>query len=209
MRVLVVEKEAGLAESVVAELSSAGHEVVRCGEPGETWQLCEGLPGGTGCPLDERPIDVTVAVRDEWGGPTSDLEAGVRCSLRKVIPVMVVGNPTGASYRSWVDEVSEAGDVGLAERVEALGIEGFDGVRAVAQEEVRKVLTTHGHSAGSISADVHRDDDRLVIKVTVQGSVDPTVARMAATRVMAVVPAARPGFAKMDIGVVGEPDRAQ
>ncbi len=204
MRVLVVEKEAGLAETVVAELTLAGHEVVRCDDPQNAGHLCNGLPGGTGCPLEQHPIDVTVAVRDEFGGPTSDREAGVRCSLRKVVPVMVVGNLAGASYRGWVDEVAASSDSGLAERVSALGAEGFDGLRAVAQEEVRKVLVTHGHPVGRITADVHRDDDRLVIKVLVEGAVDPTVARMAATRVMAAVPAARPGFSRVDIGVVGD-----
>lgn len=205
MRVLVVEKEAGLAETVAAELTRAGHEVVRCDDAQNTGHLCAGLPGGTGCPLEQHPVDVTVAVRDEFGGPTSDREAGVRCSLRKVIPVMVVGNLTGASYRGWVDEVATSSDPDLAQRVTALGNEGFDGVRAVAQEEVRKVLVTHGHQVGPITAEVHRDDDRLVIKVLVEGAVDPKVARMAATRVMAAVPAARPGFSRVDIGVVGEP----
>ena len=87
MRILLTESDVGESGAASRTLEAAGHEVLRCVEPGAASFPCSGLSTGD-CPIDGR-VDVAVTVRSEpHAGPT-ERETGVVCALRHRVPVVV------------------------------------------------------------------------------------------------------------------------
>ena len=85
MRILVMDPH--VDEQHTDALCEAGHEVVRCHEEGDT-HLCSGMPGAKGCPIDDG-VDVAVTRPSSDAGNASD---GVRCAVRRFIPLVAVVN---------------------------------------------------------------------------------------------------------------------
>ena len=205
MRVLVVEREPGSGDQSVSELEDAGHDVVRCVDADEASMPCKGMPGRHDCPLDQRPVDVALAIRGPEGGPSTEHEAGIRCALRTRIPVMVVGSASGANYEPWVDEVVDMTTL-LDRPVTTLGHVGFEPIAAATRTVVEQVVTSHGLTGHVADVQVFRDDDRLVINVMMDHEVDAKMAHVLAARVVTDVRSLRPEFARLDVGVVGPHD---
>jgi hypothetical protein len=107
LRVLVSETDAYLAAKVGALLERSGHEVLRCCESGDRSPRCLSGNGLADCPLDQ-PVDVAVAVRSPGRSTPRPREAGVTCSIRAGVPLVVAGpaaeNPFGACARVITDE---------------------------------------------------------------------------------------------------------
>ena len=113
MRVLVLEGEPGAAGEVERRLRAAGHEVVRCHEPGLPLFPCVGLSDGA-CPLDGPRVDVAVTVRGHVRPSPALTEDGAVCALRAGIPLVMAGRTVLNPFAPWA-----AADVREADVVEA------------------------------------------------------------------------------------------
>ena len=200
-RVLIVERDLGLGADALARLERAGHDVIECVSPGEAPMHCKGQPGQSGCPLDELPADVVLAVRGDAGGTGTDREGGVRCAMRKSIPVMVVGSTLGAGYGPSVDAVVDMQDAALAELVSDLARRGHQEVARRVCLVAHEVLSNCGEPDVGATATVRREADRLLIGITVDRDIDPRLAQLVAAKAFGAIAGIRPGFDKVDVGV--------
>jgi hypothetical protein len=207
MRVLVVEREPGGGAAAAAQLQRHGHEVVRCDDADQTVDRpCAGLPGGSGCPLDQQPVDVALAVRGDAGGSTTDRETGVRCALRQQVPLMVLGNSSGASYVDWVDEVADMDVAALDERVTALGRAGLASTASIVARAIRPLLAEHGVESSAIEVELVRNGGRMRIRIGVDAALEPKLRQTCAVRAVAALREVQPGTDGLDVEVVGIDD---
>jgi hypothetical protein len=117
MRILVMESETGIATPYEQELVEAGHEVVRCHEPGAPAFPCAGVTDHEACPLEHGAVDVALLVRDPIAERPTARESGVACALRARVPVLEPGLDEGADpFTGYVERFE--GDVVTA--VEAI-----------------------------------------------------------------------------------------
>jgi len=207
MRVLVVERERGGGAGAAAQLQREGHEVVRCDDADQTVERpCAGLPGGSGCPLDHRSIDLALAVRGDGGGPTTERETGVRCALRQQVPLMVLGSSSGASYADWVDEVVDMDVDALDERVTALARAGLASTASIVAGAIRPLLAEHGIESSAIDVELARDDGRMRIRIGVDAAIDAKLRQTCAVRAVAALRESQPSTDGLDVEVVGTDD---
>ena len=66
-----------------------------------------------------------MAIRGDEGGPTTEDEDGVRCAIRRQVPVVLVGNRDGASYAGWTKSEVEATDADLLDKAAAAAQAGL------------------------------------------------------------------------------------
>lgn len=110
MRVVVFEAEHHAADRVIRDLTEAGHTVVRCVERGARAFPCAALTEA-GCPV-ERGVDVVVTVRPRVRPRPTPLEQGVTCTLRREIPLVVVGQGGALNpFEAWNPVLAHPGDV--------------------------------------------------------------------------------------------------
>ena len=108
--VLVLESDARAAERAIALLAGAGHEVVRCHEPGLPAFPCNALMPDGGCPIERGGVDVAVVVRSHpWPRP-STLEDGAVCAIRRGVPLVVAGRTILDPYERWASVVTNGVD---------------------------------------------------------------------------------------------------
>jgi hypothetical protein len=110
--VLVVGAATPVTELVADRLVRAGHQLVRCVEPGQTPFPCVGLRSGT-CPLDrDGPgIDVAVVVRVRPHPRPQLTDIGAICALRDGVPLVVTGNHVLSAFDRWAAERVDLDDV--------------------------------------------------------------------------------------------------
>ena len=202
MRVLVVERKAGLGDGVVAQLDATGHEVVRCHEPGSPAFPCNALIEGESCPLDHHAVDVAMAIRGDEGGPTTEDEDGVRCAIRRQVPVMLVGNRDGASYAGWTKGEADPDDDDLLAKAAAAVEAGFDPHVQAARATLRQVLSQHDLDDAAVDVEIKRRGNRLRCVLRVDAAVDPLVAQMAAVRVVVALRSLEQELDVIDVDVV-------
>jgi hypothetical protein len=92
LNVLVLESDLRGASRACAELTAAGHTVLRCHEPGEPAFPCNAFVAGRDCPLAAHTVDVALDVRSRGRSQPTGLEDGVRCALLKQVPLVVAGD---------------------------------------------------------------------------------------------------------------------
>lgn len=102
MRTLLLH-DITIDQPVADVLSRAGHDVVRCSEPGQPAFPCSGADGS--CPLDGS-VDVAVVVHDRPSAELAVGEIGVVCALRDGIPVVLAGNHSQSAFASRCDAVA-------------------------------------------------------------------------------------------------------
>ena len=106
MRVLVVESDRGTADHVITDLQGAGHQVVRCHEPGLPAFPCNALCDGGSCSLDTAEgVDVVLDYRLHPYPRPTPLEDGVSCALRRHVPLVVGGTSTLNPFARWTTDV--------------------------------------------------------------------------------------------------------
>lgn len=91
LNVMVLESERGAADEAEAELTAAGHVVLRCHDPGAPTFPCRGLADASACPLHSHTVDVALAVRSRVRSQPAATEDGVRCALMSHVPLVVAG----------------------------------------------------------------------------------------------------------------------
>jgi hypothetical protein len=165
MRILTTETEPGLGDAAVERLEQAGHEVLRCHEPGHPTGPCVGLVHDD-CPLD-RPggVDVVLAVRSAGHPGPEVTEQGVTCALRRHIPLVLDGPAWPDPFARWVVASTGGGATDEAEAcAEAAGRGLAQLGDAVAIATCR--LLGGGRKPGvDVRADVHRDGHELRVTV--------------------------------------------
>lgn len=200
MKVLVIEPVEGAgSDREVAVLEAAGHEVVRC-DGSRRQHDCNGMPGGSGCPVKGAGVDVAVAV-----GSSPLAGGGVRCAVRHFVP-LVTANPasirpvradaTGQSAREqpaseWfagaVPVVHAEGTGGLLAAVTAAAGSPLARHGELATAELHAVLAHHDITAPGATAVVHRISGCLRVELFPCVPVSKQVAHAAAVRVAAVL----------------------
>lgn len=153
MRVLVVESEPGISQGYEQDLAAAGHEVVRCHEPGAPSFPCAGLVDHAACPLESTPVDVALLVRDPIDERPTHREAGVSCAMRARVPVIEpkrddpVADPFAGFVTTFEGDVvaaataaAQASSPGHAEAVKAQLLRGPAGA-ALSPDDL--VVTAH------------------------------------------------------------------
>jgi hypothetical protein len=165
MRVLVVGTSTAGAKRAETLLVDAGHEVVRCHEPGDKAFPCAGLIEGRACPLESAPVDVVVTARDRpWPRPTS-FEDGAVCALRRHVPLVVLGTAL-QPFEGWVargvDDPAELVDA--CEAASELPLARHSEVATVAARTTVEAAALDG---SQVSAIVHHRLGRLHVMLDV------------------------------------------
>jgi hypothetical protein len=201
--VLVLESEAGAATIATAQLEQAGHQVLRCHEPGARAFPCAGLEGA-GCPLEREPIDVALTVRGRPAGQPTALEDGVSCALRRRIPVVVAGRTTTNPFSSFPVTVAGRDVVEACERAAAGSLVQHEGVAQRALDE--SMRGAGGESRESGRVEVRRRSGGLRATLHFPPGTPERLRAMASVRVVGALRAFDPGAAGIDVAWTADGD---
>jgi hypothetical protein len=196
LRVLVLESERGAADTAIGELRDAGHEVLRCHEPGAPAFPCRALTHDD-CPVRRVPVDVALTVRSRPRSQPAPLEDGVSCALERRIPLVVAGTAVLDPYRDYATEVlgrttgvvdacRRAADAPLARHGE------------VALGAITTVLARHGSTLRPV-VEVRRRVGGLHVEVHGTDRLERPVAAMASVRAIGALRALDPDARAIDV----------
>lgn len=182
------------SQQAAEALRAGGHDVVTCHEPGDTGTACSALRGRP-CPLEAAAVDVAVTVRTAPVEDRLPLEEGVRCAVRRRVPLVVVGATAKQPYGPWTSVQSE-------------GLDAVDVVAAV-EDAASRPLAEHGSVAaaavrvaqGEATVSVYRRFGGLRALVEPAGDWTPRQAGAAAVRAAGALRAFDPGARTIDVSV--------
>ncbi|MFP3906483.1 MAG: hypothetical protein ACLFRV_09040 [Acidimicrobiales bacterium] len=200
MRVLVVEGEPGAGADAVAALTAAGHETTSCHDEGSSFP-CHGLAGGSGCPLEEDgPVDVALLVRDTPNTEPTPTEDGLRCALRRHVPLAIVGALDGNPYQRFAAATSTSvGDsVAATEQAANSPLAAHAGV---ARTALQAMLRSEGLDESNADAVVTRNGSALWVLLRPGLALDPMLVEVASVRVLAAVRAHDRAASIIDVSV--------
>ncbi len=205
MRVLVLETSRMASARAERALEAAGHEVVRCHEPGKWGSACKALEDGT-CVL--AGVDVALTVREPPFPRAAPFEDGVTCALRSHVPLVVAGNPVLNPFERWATEVLDRGDdiVAGCERAAAAPLPRHG---ELATEALRTVLELHGLDPAEAEAVVHRRQSVLRVTLHTPQPLSRALAEVAAVRVIAAVRELDHDAVGIDVTVAGADAESQ
>jgi hypothetical protein len=111
LSVLTVGTDDWAIEQSAAAIALAGHEVLRCHEPGEATFPCNALRPGRHCPLDVGAEAVVTSRARPTAVPAPE-ETGVICALHAGLPLIVTGISRNSPFTDYaVQVVAEQGDL--------------------------------------------------------------------------------------------------
>jgi hypothetical protein len=114
LSVLVVGTDDWAIEQSAAALQAAGHEPLRCHEPGAKAIPCNALLPGRRSPLD-LGVDAVVTSRARPVSAPTLTETGVTCALRAGVPLVVSGISDRGPFKDLAARVvTEQGHVAAA-----------------------------------------------------------------------------------------------
>ena len=185
LNVLVLESDAGAADVAETSLVEAGHQVVRCHEPGHALFPCNALAEGRACPLDGTPVDVTLDVRLHARTHPTAGEDGAVCALRQHVPLVVAGPDVLNPFDRFATEVIGRDD-DIVASVERAARSPLSQHTEAAARAMREVLDARGLSVAPVVA-VYRRRGGLVVEVAGGLALDRGTKDMAAVRMLAAV----------------------
>lgn len=196
MRVLVLESDPGIAAASERALLEAGHEVVRCHEPGAPSFPCAGVPDHHGCPLDGGRVDVALLVRDPIVERARVREAGVACAIRARVPVLEMGDSSAHNpYAGFVEEIS--GDVVGA--VELAGRGPSQGHAEAVLRHLQAAAEGQGIDPTGLEVTAWRRGNRLRVEVDVPAGADERLRGAASSWTVTAARAYDPNLATIDV----------
>jgi len=201
MRILLTESDAGGADAATATLEAAGHEVLRCVEPGAAAFPCSGLSTGD-CPVDGR-VDVAVTVRSEpHPGPT-DRETGMVCALRHHVPVVVSSLDEADPLATWSTATVTGATTDLLAAVDAAAHGELTAhARAAAEEAGHQLI------GSPFEVVAHRRARGVVVTLRTPDTLDPRRKESLAVKVAGAVRRFDGDAEVIDIVVLdGSPDQ--
>jgi hypothetical protein len=200
MRVLVVEGSPGAAATARATLTEAGHEVTACHNGGPVFP-CHGLGGGPGCPLERGGgVDVVMLVRDQPGSQPTVTEDGVRCALRRHVPLAVAGIVDDNPYSEFAAAIAPGFD-DVLDAVERAARSPLAAHTGVARAALRTVLDREGIDAPDADVSVLRHGPTLTVVLQPGIDLDPMVLETASVRVLGAVRALDRNASIIDVTV--------
>ena len=114
LAVLVVGTDDWAIEQSAAALQAAGHEPLRCHDPGAPAFPCNALLPGRRCPLDIG-VDAVVTSRARPVSAPTVTEMGVTCALHAGVPLVVTGISDRGPFNGLATRVvTEQGHVAAA-----------------------------------------------------------------------------------------------
>ena len=114
LAVLVVGTDDWAIEQSAAALQAAGHEPLRCHDPGAPSFPCNALLPGRRCPLDIG-VDAVVTSRARPVSAPTVSEMGVTCALHAGVPLVVTGISDRGPFNGLASRVvTEQGHVAAA-----------------------------------------------------------------------------------------------
>jgi hypothetical protein len=186
LRVLVTESEPCAADVAVDELLSAGHEVVRCSEPGTPSFPCAALRNDGGCPLRTSVVDVALAVRRRAVARPARSEDGALCAVRHHVPLVVAGGSTLDPFEPWESAVlGRTYDV--VETCERTASSPLRVHTERAARAARDTVVAHGRPDLSFLVAVRRIGGQLVAEVREPCSIGRALQDMIAVRIVAAL----------------------
>jgi hypothetical protein len=199
MRVLVIESTPGAGGDALSALDDAGHEMVTCHESGPAFP-CKGLAAGPGCPLDTGTVDAALLVRDAPTAEPTAFESGVRCALRRKVPLAVAGVTDQHPYGDHASVVS-AGFDDLVEATEHARTLGLMPLADAARTALRNMLDREGLDSTAAEVSVQRDGSTLAITLLPGVRLEPVLAETASVRALAAVRGLDPQSSIIDVAV--------
>jgi len=198
LNVLVAESHPGLAASAMAALEAAGHRVHRCYEPGHRWSPCAALQGEP-CPL-EGPIDVAYLRRLSMTPRPTPLEDGVRCALRRRIPVVEGGRSVLDPFEPFIDScVEHEHDVVAA--VEAAAEHRYEPLRADVLRRIGPLLQAAGLGDEDVTCRIEPRGVDLDVHLELDAAEDRRLDQALGVRTLDAVRAAGRSFGQVDVHV--------
>jgi hypothetical protein len=199
-RVLVVETERGAADGVAHDLGRAGHEVLRCHEPGAPAFPCAALDARRSCPVLDGIVDVAVTVRSHPSPQPTALEDGAGCALRHHVPLVVAGATALNPYEAWATEVLDRSDdvVAACERAATAPLAPHGARAAATLAEVLRRRGVSDAALDDVDVLVERRDGRLVVRVR-GGDLDRATKSMASVRLLGALRAFDRDAAGIDV----------
>jgi len=178
MRVLVVESDPHSADRAVADLREAGHETVRCHEPGRAAFPCNALRDGPDCPLESAPgVDVVLDSRAHPYPRPTPFEDGVSCAVRRSIPLVIAGADGLNPFEKWT--TATADDESVVDACERAAAAPIKSLTEVARAKVQQLLSSHPDLAASADVVVTRSGGRLEAEVIVPEDAEGVEASLA------------------------------
>lgn len=200
MKVLVLEGEQGAADEVLRQLGAAGHEVSRCHDRDGDSFPCAGMVEGHACPIDGESVDVALVVRGDLSPSLTAREDGVRCALRRHIPLVVAGATEGSPYVDWAAAVHE-GVAEIVGTVEAVATAPLKRHGEAAVRGIQDLLRDEGVDTDAVAIEVHRSANQLRITIRSSVDLDQRLADALAVRAQAAVRGLDAYASKVDVSV--------
>jgi hypothetical protein len=198
LNVLVLESERCAADAAIGELESAGHNVLRCHEPGAAAFPCKALGDKPHCPLRSGVVDVAITVRPHPRSQPAPQEDGVSCALESHVPLVVAGSKLMNPFNGFATEVLDRtyDVVGACERAARAPLRRHGEATAAA---LAGVLEVHGVTGVSPTTEVVRLHGRLHATVRGAGALDHTVKSVASVRIIGALREIDPDAQGIDV----------
>lgn len=182
LQVLVVESSPGAADDACDELTAAGHTVRRCYARDAKPFPCNGIAEGEQCPFDDGGVDVAIGVRRFPHARTSSMEDGLRCAIRKRVPVVLAGANVLSPYVDYAAETTEHTRrvVATCERVAAAPLPAH----TAAATRVAVDATRDARLATVPQAVVRQRGNALVVETFGAGGLSPAAKTVVSARVL-------------------------
>jgi hypothetical protein len=164
LRVLVLESERGAADGAIEEVTGAGHDVVRCHEPGAPAFPCGALADDPYCPVRDGIVDVALTVRSRPRSQPAPHEDGVSCALERHIPLVVAGATALNPFEPWATEVVDRPGT-VVEALERAAVAPLPRHAERARAALAEVLHVRGIDSAPPEVIVRRTGGRLLVTV--------------------------------------------
>ncbi|MFN8035606.1 MAG: hypothetical protein U0V73_06715 [Acidimicrobiia bacterium] len=204
MRVLVTETTVDAAGPAIEALVAAGHEVVRCHEPGAPAFPCAGLTGrSAACPVADTAIDVALTVRSHPRSQPAPLEDGAICALRRHVPLVVTGSTALHPFGEFATEVVPKADArSLVDACERAALAPLPHHTAVATQAWEATLANHDLDPSGSSIVVTRVHGGLLVAIEPGPEMTRPMIDMASVRVLAALRAIDTESRAIDVRVL-------
>jgi hypothetical protein len=180
MQVLMSHVSSPAGRDAAERLRASGHTVHTCYTPGSTGFACVALRGDD-CPLESHPIDVALAVRSHPSSTPLLREDGIRCAVRRHVPLVVAGAVAPNPFSPWTTVERDGPDVVTA--VEDAAELPLADLSERATHALREALGFAGVPAAGARATVRRRDGRLRVTLSVTDGIERGTLDVAAVRV--------------------------
>lgn len=197
--VLLIESHAGAGHPEREALERAGHRVHRCHDGRSTGFPCVGLTDPERCPVGR--VDVALLVRRGVCPNPTNLEQGVRCVIRRRVPLVEEGTTVLDPFEPFLTSRVRGG---VAASVERASEQGLAPLRAAILDRVRRPLGSAGVPIDQIDLRLERRGTGLRVELT-GPDVPPTVRGAVGVRVLDAIRSDGRTWGHVDVSFAGPP----